>query len=327
MNDDLTYFLSLKKYTLNYDESKIKKLNKNEKKRINNILEKLWEEKNKGELKICYRGDNYNNLKKTIYPQTGLLRKFDFYRKFFVLSPKSKICIYQTSQVDLDIAEVNEINIRWLFSKIATLTKCAALSGIFDKNFIDYFNHAGNADLFVNAICRLNEQESIKIRDYYYWLLHTEGGSAYEKSYFLSSSTELKVAKGFTNKTKAPLIILFFLPNFCQEMETSINSIKDLNGLINDLHLPMYSDSFYPEEYEVSVKGSIFSKYIIGVVEKDRLIVNPNIFDKKNADFENNIIWGLNIDYSRFDEEAEMSGFNSIILKTGTTYERQDIVK
>lgn len=199
---------------------------------------------------------------------------------------------------------------RLLFS--STETK-ELVSRFLEKNpeLCQYFSDEHNKHEFENKSL-LPIEKAIIVADYYSSLLHTIGKSGFDKSYFLSSSTEHSVADEF--KGENAIIIFGWLPrkgideqvdfNPTETHEKQREIVKTLNlpverfcFPVKRMCLPVYNGSIHPEQKEISLKCGILPHYIIGFQHKNDFYINPNTLKEWNDSV---VFDGLDIDQKDF---------------------------
>ena len=176
-----------------------------------------------------------------------------------------------------------------------------------NQNLVQYFKIYNNIDNFSQTIEKVRKNIKIKIRDYYLTLIHHIGDkSYYPDSPFLSVTTDLRIAERFSKDNNDKIILFGWLPlnRLCPDYAVTFDYLNSIDEKLEEMNLPTYIESFYPEENEISLKGGLLPHYLIGYFYLDRnsamtFEINPNILKIPN----NSTDWiekGLPIDQSGF---------------------------
>ena len=145
----------------------------------------------------------------------------------------------------------------------------------------DFFSTAQNKEQFLNCD-RLDEKQRKQVIDYYIALLHTIGKSGIDDSYFLSSTLDKNIAEYFKN---GGIVIYGWLPKKGQkDCMISYEDINGYNNTIEQLGLPIYEVSLYPEQKEICLKCGLLPNYIIGFQYEQNFYINPAIIETEIND-------------------------------------------
>lgn len=185
-----------------------------------------------------------------------------------------------------------------------------------NKALSDYFKDIKNIDSFISNVSELRKVEKIKVRDYYLTLIHQfENEYFYPVSSLLSVTADYSIADGFSGENKEKIILFGWLPlnRRSDKYEITYDYLNLTEKILSDNDLPVYSDSFYPGEKEISLKGGILPHYIIGYLYSDwdsqiYFDINPNFMSLKD----DSKLWiedGLPIDQSGFWDELKRTNF------------------
>ena len=186
----------------------------------------------------------------------------------------------------------------------------------------EFFSNVGNRTRFVSIIEKQNEPSKSHIKDYYFSLLHTmneiiavntKNKSIKKNSYFISTTTKIKIAKQFRHS----IIIATWIPS-CERNQQIIKScdVNKYDYFIKEIGLPTYHVSPYPYQSEICIKGGILPHYIIGFSYKDSFIVNPHLLTQISAsyDFESLLKDGISINQTSFDDEFQKTKYKERYL-------------
>jgi hypothetical protein len=180
-----------------------------------------------------------------------------------------------------------------------------AVKNFLDKNsrIRDYFSNQENKLDFINYG---ETEHATTIIDYYYALLHTIGKSGDSDSYFLSTSTDYKIADSFSN---SGIILFGWLPQEVLKDETiQYSDINLKNSEILNLGLPIFTESVYPEQKEICLKCGLLPHYTIGFSYRENFYINPYTLKKWNKDVVYN---GMDIDQTSFNRLISKSNYTS----------------
>lgn len=185
-----------------------------------------------------------------------------------------------------------------------------------------FFSDSNNRTRFVSIIENQDETNKSYIKDYYFSLLHTmneiiaantKDKSIKKNSYFISTTTKIKIAKQFRHR----IIIVTWIPS-CERNNQIIKScdVNEYDDFIKRIGLPTYHVSPYPHQSEICIKGGILPHYIVGFSYKNSFIVNPNLLTQitSSYDFEKLIKEGIEIDQTPFDNEIQKTKYKGRFL-------------
>lgn len=293
--------------------------------------------KQKIKTQMIFRGDNYQALKDklSLYGNNDFNKlsalifligeKGRVYRNEYKNKITKKKKIYPIDSVDLSI-------FKYIFKKLnSILTKRIDIDKIkiFKNNnrkFDKYFSNKENIVDFTLKISLIKTtKEKIKMRDYYLNLLHQIGEIGfYNNSFFISTSTDIKIAEDFaSNSNGSEKIIFVSWVNYpINRVGVNFNYLNKFSGNVIYLGLPTYSKSFFPKQKEVSFKGGLLPHYILGYIrpEQNEFIINSNFFTT-NKEFDKIIKYGFEIDQSNFHSAIKKTDYSGyFILDENDTY-------
>ena len=174
---------------------------------------------------------------------------------------------------------------------------------ISNKDFYNYFRKEANREDFLSRIGNLDEEEKIKVKDYYLSLMHIIGRSmSGNNSYMISTSTKIKIAEKFK---KDGIMIVSWLPITERRYQfIKYSEVNNLNEEIINMKLPYYVKTPHIEQNEICVKCGLLPHYIIGYSHEDSFIVNKHLLTKFNMarDLDSIINDGIKINQERINE-------------------------
>ena len=282
--------------------------------------------KNKHQVRIIFRGENYSNLKVKLNlngdNDYNKLSSFLFllgdkgrtYRNEFKKKILKKNKIYSLNCISDDLVKNIFKKLNYILTRKAN-NKEVQLFKTKNIEFCEYFLNTKNKEHLKDKIKSLeNVDDKIKVRDYYLSLLHKIGKIGfYNNSFFISTTTDFNVAKKFSENTcSSTRLILFSWVSFpMNKIGVSFNYLNKSSNLIKSLGLPIYNRIFYQAQNEISIKGGLLPHYILGFLklESKEFIVNPN-FLNSNKDFIGMVKDGFNIDQTTFNEKLDETDYN-----------------
>lgn len=267
------------------------------------------------EISQIYRGDSLENLCKKLNVQY-LQENTDvnlITERLFMVGEKAKRYYIDDSSFKInnyeDVVFKKIIN----YLKDSLKNKNNSIKYFFERNSVlrDFFSDKNNQPIFLERIKNASEYEKLSIRDYYLTLLHQLAAINYKnKSHFVSTSKEYKIAEKFSNSKKDKNRIILH----CWQPE------KSEKNTVKKFKLPTYS--FHPFQYqrEYSLLGGILPHFIhmIEFCDQNIFIPNPNIFKQEINDY--TFYYGLDIDQSNFTEIIELTNYKKSITTNGTIY-------
>jgi hypothetical protein len=183
-----------------------------------------------------------------------------------------------------------------------------------------FFSLLKHKKAFLEAINGLSEKNKIKIRDYYLTLLHHLGQSQYYPvSFLLSATSDLRVAKKFSDQARRQgnEIIFFGWVPWGSGLTLSTFQFPSTTkpDLLSRIGLPRYRQSFFPSQKEITLKGGMLPHYLLGYLHTynghPTFEVNPNVFRITNADWIKN---GLPVDQTEFWSQLSKTTFKTAFI-------------
>ncbi|QJB56559.1 hypothetical protein [Pseudodesulfovibrio sp. zrk46] len=267
----------------------------------------LVEKSKADEIMFLYRGDRQRDIKKRLSGQT--------LTDLFFFGDKARHFFKDKHADDRDylngINDCSRKTFREMFDRIAGIVKRERFKERLPAPFVNFFAVKGNESAFCNSVQNIaTEENRLKVRDYYLYLLHTGGSAGVRKETVLvSTSTQHEMTRHFSCNSKREIkdssIVHYYLPR-PYEFHCIAPWLLSANySIVTDIGLPTYNPKgLFPDQFEVAVKGALFPHFIIGVwlrTEK-RFIVNPAILTTPECDFEYASQHGLSIDQSNFEK-------------------------
>lgn len=250
--------------------------------------------------KFIYRGDKKEKLY-SIYGLEKDTSEEKFREKLSILGTKASLFLLGLlNENTININETDNKVFRRIFIMLANLLSREFPFGqirMAIRNFrnneleiINFFCNQDNEQRFIDKINELKPQEKIIIRDYYLGLLHHISKSEYyPSSFLLSTSTDFSQAYKFAwskeeENSENPIIIFGWIPH----KYTGVLKISDTRVLIRKINmeaigLPIYANSFFPFQKEITLKGGLLPHYQLGYLHNDNgdmvFEINPVLFE------------------------------------------------
>lgn len=252
-------------------------LSSNDKEIFFHNLRKL---RNSKKIYYIYRGqDNLKEQYNTDCSNIDLLCHY-----IFVLGEKGKHFIEERTKSYENVFEFlwNKLHNKVCNLKFEADGSLKAVESFLTNNpqIKSYFSDINNEHNFLE-LANLPINDSVKIKDYYFTLLHTIGKSALPNSYFLSSTLDEYQTKRFTNGSG---ILLFgWIPK--KGYKDNIIKYEDVcrrNDFIYTMNLPTYDIPVYEEQKEICLKCGLLPHYTIGFKHDKNFYVNPNFLVEWN---------------------------------------------
>lgn len=321
MNEFITNIISAAHYKINDIREGVVPLTELQNRKAIDFLNALVDHQVSGNLEICLRGDNYENLSQKLFSNSernNLMFDTEFYRRCFLLGDKAKnyyLCSYSHNNPvpwSLDIGKVNSEDFDFIFYEMTHLVRSHNFNWNNDNSgFIEYFSNNNNKPNFKQLTITLNPLDQLLIRDYYCWLLHTAANERFHSySYYVSTTTDPEICENYSNDN-GPVAILYFVPEPIHKLVTSFKTIKDANQLLHNIGLPTINSEVYPDEFEISIKGALFPHFIVGFYEyeNNKFVFNHHLFKKDNRSVKSILTNGLDIDQTDFFDYIKRTSY------------------
>jgi hypothetical protein len=294
-----------------------------QKKHFFNCINKIYREN----YKFIYRGDKKDKLQ-SLYRVTSDHFDNEFYNMLFLMGAKANMLINSdfpsANEIHIARARNNEFSLIFhMLGKLLTKEFPFGATRIAMKGFrateediIQFFRKPGNEQIFVDIIGTISTRQKIIVRDYYLALLHHVSKSEYYPSSFLLSTTSnfsqaYKFAwKGADDNSNKPLILFGWIPKDYEGI-LSVPDSRLLRRKIDmaALGLPVYEQSFFPIQKEITLKGGLLPYYLLGSLHfhqgQELFEINPALFNTDES-------WSgieLPIDQSTFQQRIQNTLF------------------
>jgi len=260
---------------------------------FNQFKSELEEKEKEGKVLFLFRGERLPNIERRLVKPANKVSVSEIFGRVFVVGEKARQ--YSEGVVGGEktylstINDVSEGTLEFIFDSIRNVVSSQKLKNRvksrLSTDFKTYFNDIHNKRGFVSQITEFNYELKLRLRDYYLYILHTAGNDGVNKeTFFVSTSIRKRIASNFSwnKKNEKRLIFHYFLPYPFDVHAIAPWMIENQHQVVSDLGLPTYNPiGLFPEQREVSIKGALFSIFIIGVeLVTDRLfVVNPNILN------------------------------------------------
>ena len=317
-------------------DSDLRSLSSCEMETFKNLCNHLNLSQSSKKVQIVYRGESKENLSNKLNEQYGTQKFFEY---LFVIGEKAKYFWSQTrtSLENLNylksIEDTDNETFKFIFNEFNSIL-VRGNSNIFENrarrldefketqpDFISFFSNVRNLKKFLKKTNGVDNK--IQLRDYYLYLLHTFNLD--KISFFVSTSFKRKVARRFAHERFAPskkgIIFYYFLPEPIYRYGVSSSSLQVGQSLWTSQGLPIYTQNFYPKQYEVAVKGALFPHFILGLfdLESDSFVVNPHVFKQEDQHVPLIPQQGFFIDQENFDDTIKETGYSGSVKRAGIT--------
>jgi len=276
--------------------------------------------------KLIFRGEKFSALKHKLNTAgEQSLRKFN--ERIFLIGEKAKI--YFKEEIRKKANDINVFGISsveddlfvYIFNKLNKIFKKSNSHSEIEKfkdgnkSFCSYFlNTKNRKDFLAQIIGAKTNDDKLNIRDYYISILHRIGKiGIQDKSFFLSTTSDFRIAQNFSkNYNKPDSIILVGWTNSrkLNQWTTHGSRLGQREQLLINYDLPIVNSIIYKHQKEVSMKGGILPHYLIGYILSDRceFHINPAFFNS-NESFQTMINEGFVIDQENFKEELTKTNY------------------
>lgn len=256
-------------------------------KEISKIRQLLNSFPNESRSTLVYRGVNEGYLVDRFSSNDVRFDEQMIMGKLFFFGDKSKNFLRdrfaKATKENSNLKDIEDCSLetgKYIFDKYKKLKKsnCNKVLEYIEKTEdMAYFSHPGNRVYFARKI----EEGGQAIRDYYLETLHTAGRIGVSaKSFHISTSTDYKVARGFTG-SKVNSYVIVYIHRRSVELENQ----NRVSQFLKEQNLPKIDEAkIYPEQKEKSIRAGMYPHNILAAYNCDTrtCIVNPHIFNKKN---------------------------------------------
>jgi hypothetical protein len=257
-----------------------------------------------------YRGNNRNNFRDWFNNHEVELIS----EKIFLVGEKGRNFLQQRKNDSKNLIQI-EFNdnkskvFKKIFSILNHIMNCPNFNLEFATNnsdFYNYFKKQENLNDFLSICESANQEAKTMIIDHYLTFVHQHGENPYYLlSSYLSFSRNYSKANEFAGSREEKIILHGWLPihrnthKYCLTFDY-LNDVKDY---LKMLGFPVYFDTYYPDEKELTLKGGLLPHFIIGFEYWES--TNPKSFEVNplllsNYNLKNWIKNGLPIDQSGF---------------------------
>jgi len=315
-------------------------LSKKQRKHFFSCINKIYRNNDK----FVYRGDKKEKLY-SIYGLEEDASDRQFRERLSILGTKGNMFLMDSldeNAINLNRAD-NDVFSR-IFKMLADLLNREFPSGHLRKvvgNFKNreteittFFCNPNNERIFIDIINERTLQEQIIIRDYYLALLHHISKSEYyPSSFLLSTSIDFSKAYRFAwsrekENSENPIIIFGWVPHKYK----GVLKVTDVRTLIKKINmvaigLPIYINSFFPFQKEVTLKGGLLPHYQLGYLHNNN---GDTVFEINPALFETDDSWDgkeLPVNQSTFYEHIQNTMFGRFFSLDGESnqFEQHEI--
>lgn len=278
-----------------------------------------------GNLIFVYRGESLKGLQKKLFLNHGEYTKSRLYERLFIIGDKARYFFMDKANSN-DRGWLTSINDRsdatfgFIFERIANVLSTPNLEPRIQQScssrFLSYFCDSSNREKFiatVEATTQHREQDRLKLRDYYLYFLHVAGSAGVRKETMLVStslSAEISEEKFTDQNSKYSLVLYGFIPQPYHNFIVSPWLASEYHRIASEKEMPTYQPfGLFPEQLEISVKGALFSCFLMGVkqVEDDSFVVNPHIFSANDLDQASK--YGIPVNQDDFMNSVLASGY------------------
>lgn len=180
-----------------------------------------------GNLIFIYRGESLNGLKRKLFSNYGDFSKSRLYERLFIVGDKARY-FFMDKIDDSDnrrwLTNINDCSpetFGFMFERIANVISTPCLESRIQQScssrFLSYFRDNNNHDQFVRTVetcTKNNEQDRLRLRDYYLYFLHVAGSPGVRRETILvSASLSVDISEDFSSeKDRDSLILYGFIP-------------------------------------------------------------------------------------------------------------------
>ncbi|SFE64003.1 hypothetical protein SAMN05518672_108204 [Chitinophaga sp. CF118] len=250
---------------------------------------------------LIYRGDKIDKLSKLYnadlksYNQNGLIFKIS------KAGAKGRYYTETTNDehigIELGMRSENPFDLIFKMMNIILTQKFSGKKEklmnefkIREMSVFDYFTDHQNAEHFSEQISTFDPTTRTKIRDYYLGLLHNiDRSEFYLRSFFVSTTTNLRTAEGFADArtgraNKNSLVFHGWIPReYSGVLRAPNNNMFESVIETRNVHLPRYKKLIFYNQNEIALKGAFSPNYMLGFHYWNNsaitMEINPAIFD------------------------------------------------
>jgi len=262
-------------------EQGIRLLSADEYKVFNQLSQLIETAQTNNKVTIVYRGERKSTLKKKLFQNGEAYEVKKFLNRLFYVGDKAK-SFFKQSESQLKsrryLRSVNDISnetFEFIFCRIhlmitqnslvVTHKKQEAVKQFKQRHpeFAEFFGKKNNTKKFVNKVRSLSSVHQEVVRDYYLYLLHTDGLG--EISFFVSTSINKKTAIRFAldqeKLKRRGIVFYYFVPEPSNQYGVRLLSSKLAQSQCQEIGLPIFTDDLYPKQNELAIKGALFPHF------------------------------------------------------------------
>lgn len=259
---------------------------------IKDGISKLLEGVENNKCKLICRGEKKERIKDKF--QDRLNSNDSLFDGLFLVGDKAKNYLNKASDIPHPINNINDSKenvCNWIFDFYSQQTSTKIVD-------LDYFKTPENKQKFASSL-----RENKELIDCYLFEIHTINSDSLVN--YVSGTTDLSVAQSMSND----LIIIYWTNDNNNHLSIDKYALEERKLSFEKHKLPPVSDSNYPLESEVALKGCIFPHYIFGVYDstENAFIPNPAL---------------LNVDYDWIENGFSINQENFVAFIKSTRYKR-----
>jgi hypothetical protein len=247
------------------------------------------------EIKLLHRGDALSTVKDKL--NTNDLNILS--SRIYTLGEKANSLFLTSTNRSRFIFRIDNVEnqvFSFIFDSINSILEIKKneifIESISNIDFCNFFKNKNNRDIFIKEI--KSSDKKIFIKDYYMAFLHTtskkfeipdnvSNSEFYNRTYFLSTSTEEEIAEKFARKNEDNVVFYCYVTQPYISFGVDLNNQFCIKEEINKYNLPTYNPIF-KNQYEFSIRGGLLPHYILCTKicnTDEKIIVNPYIFSEE----------------------------------------------
>lgn len=160
-----------------------------------------------------------------------------------------------------------------------------------------------SCDKFKEMLSIVPSKEKKQIIEYYISIMHTIGHYALQNSYFISTSSNMSIAKEFN---KNGIIYVGWLNNKNKDIFVKNDIDKTL---LDKYGFPYCDRSIFPEQSEECLKYGILPHFLVGFIYNDTFYVNHHLVCDMEKRSLIEIVSGIDIDQSKFETTLKLTSY------------------
>lgn len=295
-----------------------------------NLLAFMNEKDKEGEILLLYRGESLQNLRRKLVSENA--RDQEMFDRCFYVGDKARHFFYDQrgphEQTYLrTINDCSSQTLEYIFDRMGSVLVSAKLDRRVrtrtSRAYRTFFSDPANRELFVRRFDSIeNDETKLKVRDYFLYFLHVAGRSGvYSETMFVSTTTDIVVARGFASgrgtrlgkslmppvKQERSVIFHYFVTQPTGNYAIAPWQAEHDRRLAKELGFPTFqSKGLFPTQKEVAVKGALYPQFILGIELRDGLescfIPNPHALGIAPASYDDVARYGIPVNQTDFAE-------------------------